>query len=71
MAEGPARAPACTRKGAADGLPIFHLSDNTPAESLRPRLALTKHDNLDISHFCLFWFWNDESIFNNRIFLPG
>jgi hypothetical protein len=26
-------------------------------------------DNLDISHFCLLWFWNDDSIFNNRIFV--
>src|SRR6266567_3259961 len=27
----------CTRKGAADGLPIFHLSDNTPASAHRHR----------------------------------
>ena len=33
--------------------------------------CLAKHDNVDISFFCLFWFWNDDSIFNNRIFLPG
>src|SRR6266568_8736085 len=31
------RAPACTRKGAADDLPIFHLSDNTPASAHRHR----------------------------------
>jgi hypothetical protein len=24
-------------------------------------------DNLDISHFCLLWFWNDDSIFKQDI----
>jgi hypothetical protein len=32
--------------------------------------ASTKHDDLDISLFCLSWLWSDDSIFNNRIFLP-
>jgi hypothetical protein len=26
-------------------------------------------DDMDISLFCLFWFWNDNSILNNRIFI--
>jgi hypothetical protein len=42
----------------------------TEAQQRRPgALPLTKHDNLDIGHFCLLWFWNDDSIFNNRVFI--